>query len=141
MEIFSAPIQHSTTKVPSLFAVYHHSHLIFRLLRKTHLQTTKQPFIPPLLNRLANQTVRRNSKQIPIWSFPGNHYFWPRNEIQTDTLPFEHNFHLQTTNKCSIKLPPITILNFNGNPLKYHEWIKKFLSLSTIISVLQIHTV
>ena len=63
------PKQHSTTKVPTLFAVHHLSHLIFRLLRKIHLQTTKQPFIPPLLNILANQTVRKilNSSQIGLF--------------------------------------------------------------------------
>ena len=63
------PIQHSLTKVPTLFAVHHLSHLIFRLLWKIHLQTTKQPFIPPLLNILANQTFReiRNKFQIGLF--------------------------------------------------------------------------
>ena len=65
----SPPIQHSRTKVPTLFAVHHLSHLIFRLLRKIHLQTTKQPFIPPLLNILANQSFReiRNKFQIGLF--------------------------------------------------------------------------
>ena len=44
--VFSPPIELSTTKVPTLFAVHHLSHLVFRLLRKINLQTTKQPFIP-----------------------------------------------------------------------------------------------
>ena len=33
------------------------------------------------------------------------------------------------TSKHSIKLPPLTIQNFNGNPLKYHEWINNFFCL------------
>ena len=28
-----------------------------------------------------------------------------------------------------MKLPPLTIQNFNGNPLKYHEWINNFFCL------------
>ena len=44
--IFPPPIQHSTKKVTTLFAVHHHSHLIYRLLRETDLQATKQPTIP-----------------------------------------------------------------------------------------------
>ena len=62
-------------------------------------------------------------------SFSGKQLFQPRTEIQTETIPFENNFNLQTTNKNSIKLPPITISNFNGNPLKYHEWINNFFNL------------
>ena len=56
--------QHSTTKVPTLFALHHLS-----LLRKIHLQTTNQPFIPPLLNILANQSFReiRNNFQIGLF--------------------------------------------------------------------------
>ena len=126
MEIFPPPIQHSTTKVPTFFAVHHHSHLIFRLLRKTHLQTTKQPFIPPIAQHISQPNFSVNSNQIPNWSFPGNQHFQPRTEIQTETLPFEHNFNLQTTKKSSIKFPPITIPNFNGYQLKYHEWINIF---------------
>ena len=33
------------------------------------------------------------------------------------------------TSKHSIKLPPLKIQNFNGNPLKYHEWINNFFCL------------
>ena len=55
--------------------------------------------------------------------------FQPRTEIQTETIPFENNFNLQNTNKSSIKLPPITISNFNGNPQKYHELINNFFNL------------
>ena len=49
--------------------------------------------------------------------------------MQTEAIPFEDNFNLQNTNKSSIKLPPITISKFNGNPLKYHEWINNFFNL------------
>ena len=68
-------------------------------------------------------------KQIPNWSFSAKQLFQPRTEIQTETIPFENNFNLQTTNKNSIKLPPITISNFNGNQLKYYEWINNFFNL------------
>ena len=70
-----------------------------------------------------------SSKQIPNWSFSGKQLFQPRTGIKTETIPFENNFNLQTTNKNSIKLPPITISNFNGNPQKYHEWINNFFKL------------
>ena len=65
-------------------------------------------------------------KQVPNWSLPGKQLFQPRTEIQTDTIPFENSFNLQTTNKNSIKLSPITTLKFNGHSLKYHGWINNF---------------
>ena len=77
---------------------------------------------PPIAQHISQPNVSENPKPFPNWSFPGNQRFQPRTEIQTETIPFEHNFNLQTTNKSFIKLPPITIPNFNGNPLKYHEW-------------------
>ena len=83
---------------------------------------------PPIAQHFSHQNVSGNSQQIPSWSFPGNQPFQPRTEIQTETIPFENNSNLQTTNKSSIKLP-ITIPNFNGNPLKYHEWIDNFFNL------------
>ena len=128
MELFSPPIQHSRTKVPTLFAVHHLSHLIVRLLRKIPLQTTKQPFFPPLLNIHSQPNISgisKNSKLVFFWKATVS----ARTEIQTETIPFENNFNLQTTNKNSIKLPPITISNFNGNPLKYYEWINNFFNL------------
>ena len=67
MEI--SPLQYNTP-VPTLFAIHHQSRfIIFRLLQKIHLQTTKQTFIPPLLNILAKQTVRdtRNKLQIGLF--------------------------------------------------------------------------
>ena len=100
--------------------------LIFRSLRKTHLQTAIHP---PIAQHISQPNVSGNSKQIRNWSFPVNQRFQPRTEIQTKTIPFEHNFSLQTTNKSTIKRPPITIPNFNGNPLKYHEWINNFFNL------------
>ena len=39
--------------------------------------------------------------------------------FEINSLPWTH----------SIKLPPLTIQTFNGNPLKYHEWINKFFCL------------
>ena len=82
---------------------------------------------PPITQHISQPNVSGNSKQIPNWSFPGNDLFQPRTEIQTETIPFENNFKVQNTN--SIKLPPIKISNFNGNPLKYHEWINNFFNL------------
>ena len=84
---------------------------------------------PPIAQHIRDSNVSGNSKQIPNWSFLGNQHFPPRIEIQTERVPFEHHLNLQTTNKSSIKLPPITIPIFNGNPLKYHEWINNFFSL------------
>ena len=83
----------------------------------------------PIAQPISQPNVSGNSKQIPNGSFPGKQLFQPRTEIQTETIPFENSFSLQTTNKNSIELPAITILNFNGNPLKYHEWINYFSNL------------
>ena len=49
--------------------VCHLSHLIFRLLQKIQLQTTKQPFIPTLLNMLAKRfgKFETNSKLVFFW--------------------------------------------------------------------------
>ena len=33
------------------------------------------------------------------------------------------------SNKQAIKLPPLSIPHFNGNPLQYHEWINNFFSM------------
>ena len=89
----------------------------------TNYQTA---ILPPFTQYISQPNISGNSKQIPNWSFSGKPLFQPRTEIQTETIPFENNFNFQTTNKNSIKLPPITISNFNGNPLKYHEWINNF---------------
>ena len=40
----------------------------------------------------------------------------------TNTTPY----WLNPISKHSIKLSPLTIQNFNGNPLKYNEWMKLF---------------
>ena len=84
---------------------------------------------PPITQHISQRNVSGSSKQIPNWSFPGKQLFQPRTEIQTETFPFENNFNLQNTNKIFINLPPITISNFNGNPLKYYEWINNFFNL------------
>ena len=92
----------------------------------TNYQTA---ILPPFTQHISQTNISGNSKQIPNLSFSGKQLFQPRTELQTETIPFENNFNLQTTNKNSIKLPPITISNFNGNPLKYHEWINNFFNL------------
>ena len=33
------------------------------------------------------------------------------------------------SNKKAIKLPPLSLPHFNGNPLRYHEWINNFFSM------------
>ena len=33
------------------------------------------------------------------------------------------------SNKQAIKLPPLSLSHFNGNPLRYHEWINNFFSM------------
>ena len=33
------------------------------------------------------------------------------------------------SNKLAIKLPPLSLPHFNGNPLRYHEWINNFFSV------------
>ena len=84
---------------------------------------------PPITQHISQPNVSGSSKQITNWSFSGKQLLQPGTKIQTETIPFENNFNLQNTNKNSIKLPPITISNFNGNPLKYHEWINNFFNL------------
>ena len=83
----------------------------------------------PFTQHISQPNISGNSTEIPNRSFSGKQLFQPRTEIQTETIPFENNFNLRTTNKNSIKLPPKTLSNFNGNPLKYHEWINIFFNL------------
>ena len=33
------------------------------------------------------------------------------------------------SNKQGVKLPPLSLPHFNGNPLRYHEWINNFFSM------------
>ena len=89
----------------------------------TNYQTA---ILPTITQHIGQPKFSGISKQIPNWSFPGKQLFQPRIEILTETIPFENNFNLQNTNKSSIKLPPITTSNFNGKPLKCHEWINTF---------------
>ena len=83
----------------------------------------------PIAHYISQSNIWGNSKQIPNRSFPGNQPFQPRTEKQSETIPFEQNFNLQTTNKSSIKLPPIKIPKFKGNPLTYHERINNSFNL------------
>ena len=53
---------------------------------------------PPIAQHIRKTNVSGNSKQIPSWSLSGKQLFQPRTEIQTETIPFENNFNLQTTN-------------------------------------------
>ena len=98
--------------------------------------TTENPFsnyqtavVPPIDQQVSQPNVSVNSNQFPIWSCHVSHQIQPRTEIQTEKIPFEQNFILQTTNKSSINFPPLKIPNFNGNPLKYQEWINNFFKL------------
>ena len=43
----------------------------------------------------------------------------------SNTAPYRQ----KPTSKHSINLPPLTSQNFNGNSLKYHEWIDNFFCL------------
>ena len=84
---------------------------------------------PPIAQQNSQPNISENSNQFPNLFFHGSHQFQSRTEIQTERIPFEHHFNLETTNKSSIKLPPITIPIFNRNPLEYHEWINIFSTL------------
>ena len=138
---FCPPIQHSTNKAPTLFAVHNHSHLIFGLFRNTHLQTTKQPFIPPLLNILANQTFRYDRNKFQIGHFLETNICSRELKYKKKHSHLKHNFNLQSTNKSYIKLPAITIPNFNGNPLKHLKWINNFFNFVHNNSLTDTHRV
>ena len=103
--------------------------LNFPLTLENPFRNNQTAIHPPIAQHISQPNVSGNSKQIPNWSYPGKQLFQPRTEIQTETITFENNFNLQTTNKISIKLPPITESKFNGNPLKYHEWINNCFNL------------
>ena len=102
----SHQIQHSTTLtlVPLSFVLHHHNPFTSRLLRKIHLHITKQPSFLRLLNNLANQTfikTRISFRVGPVTE--ANSFIHALKYKQKDS-------HLNT--------------NFNGNPLKYNEWVK-----------------
>ena len=59
--------------------------------------------------------------------------------FEINSLPWTSNtapYWKNPTSKHSIKLPPLTIQTFNGNPLKYHEWINNFFCRHVIIAQL-----
>ena len=58
---------------------------------------------PPINQQVSQPNFSGNSNQFPIWSYV-SHQFRPQTEIQTEKIPFEHNFNLQTTDTSSIKL-------------------------------------
>ena len=78
-----------------------------------------------VLHPISNESFRHPSFEIN--SLPGT----------SNTAPYWQN----PTSKHSIKLPPLTIQNFNGNPLKYHEWINKFFVSYITTPVLLTHIV
>ena len=78
-----------------------------------------------VLHPISNERFRHPSFEI-------NSLPWTSN-----TAPYGQN----PTSKHSIKLPPLTIQNFNGNPLKYHEWINNFLASYITTPVLLTHIV
>ena len=109
---------------------------------ETQFTNYQTAIFPQIAQQVSQLNVSRNSNQLPNWPCHGSHQFQPRTEIQTERIPFDHHFNLQTTNKTSIKLPPITIPNFNGNQLKYHEWINScFNIVHNIISLTDTHRI
>ena len=81
-----------------------------------------------------------SSEQKPEQQFPHSHQISrvlrPISNESFKNPSFENNFLPWTSNAApywqnptgehSIKLTPLTIQIFNGNPLKYHEWINNF---------------
>ena len=89
------------------------------------------PSIPTFLPQAAPSAERKPEQQ-----FPHSHQvFRILHPISTEnsknpswtsnTAPYWQN----PTSKHSIKLPPLTIQTYNGNPFKYHEWINNSLCL------------
>ena len=80
----------------------------------------RPPPLPNLYptNILPTSSVRQH--QAPVFATAGQF------------IPSMTNSELQPTSvdlKCSIKLPPLKLQNFNGNPMHYHEWINNFFSM------------
>ena len=46
-----------------------------------------------------------------------------------ENLGKKYNANNVVSNKQAIKLPPLPIPHFNGNPMLYHEWINNFFSM------------
>ena len=123
MELFPPPPQYNTQQQR------YQPCLLYIISGKSNYKLTNSHSSPIIPQHISQPKFSGNSKQIPNWSFLGKQLFQPQTEIETETIPFENNFNLQNTHESSIKLPPITISNFNGNPLRYHECINNFFSL------------
>ena len=89
------------------------------------------PFCANVPNFVDSQT-QSNAKQ--------NQFCYPNLELSNLIVNNSHasasnaNFNrlTQLTNldyKHTIKLPPLKLQNFNGDPLHFHEWIKNFYSM------------
>ena len=126
MELFPPPNTTLNNQGTNLVCFTSSQPLSFPLTPENPFANYQTAIHPPITQHISQPKFSENSKQFPNWSFAGKQLVQPRTEIQTETIPFENSFNLQNTNKSSVKLPPITISNFNGNPLKYHEWINNF---------------
>ena len=103
---------------------------------------TESVLIAPSISTFPPQALP-SAEQEPEQQFPHSHQVSSvlhtiSNEIfknpsfEINSLPWTSNtapYWQNSTSKHSIKLPPLTIQNFNGNPLKYHKWINNFFCL------------
>ena len=68
---------------------------------------------------------------------PSNNFY---NHIRIPAYYIQYQMQ-NPASKHSIKLPPLTIQNFNGIPLEYHEWIIRFFASYITKRVLPTHIV
>ena len=83
----------------------------------SHMRPTSLPNLYPT-NILPTSSVRQH--QASVFAAAGQF------------VPSMTNSELQPTSvdlKCAIKLPPLKLQYFNGNPMQYHEWINIFFSM------------
>ena len=96
----------------------------------SHLRPPPLPNLYPT-NILPTSSLRQH--QAPVFATAGQF------------VPSMTNSELQPTSvdlKCSIKLPPLKLQNFDGNPKHYHEWINNFFStVQNNISITDTHRI
>ena len=108
-----------------------------------HSISTFRPQAPPSVEQ-NHESQLPHSHQFSSVLHPISNERFRHPSFETNSLPWNSNtapYWQNPTSKHSIKLPPLTIQNFNGNPLKYHEWINNFFASYITTPVLLTHIV
>ena len=104
-----------------------------------HLQLIHRPLVTTIYNNsnnYQNEFSQLPGPTVPMFndnSNPNPSHFSQLPQCLPQPVPENLGKHYiaknVVSNKQAIKLPPLSLTHFNGNPLRYHEWINNFFSM------------